>query len=59
MKDIIIGIILIIVIFIGIDFFYSNKHICTKTTPFAVENIKCGIIKNELDIEIELFDRYW
>ncbi len=60
MKDILIGIIIIIVIFLIGDFIYAEKNICIRgETGHIGEKTKCGLIKKQFDLNIYLFDRYW
>ena len=56
MRDVLIGIVIIFAVFLVGDFIYSNNHVCNVGYG---ETKKCGILKNQLDIDIELFDRYW
>lgn len=60
MKDIIIGIVIILVVFLIGDFLYAEKNTCIRNEPGHVNEItKCGLVKKELDINIYLFERYW
>ncbi len=61
MKDIFIGLLIIIVVFLIVDFIYTEKNTCVTSscTGCALEEEKCGIIKKELEIDIYLFGRYW
>lgn len=60
MKDILIGIIIVIVVFLIGDFIYAEKNTCIRhETEHIGEIAKCGLIKKEFDISIYLFDRYW
>lgn len=56
MRDIIIGLLIILGIFLLVDFLYSNNNVCKVEYD---KTVKCGILKKELDIDINLFDRYW
>ena len=58
MKDIFIGIIIIFVVFVIIDFIYTEKNTCVVNESGLVE-AKCGFIKEQFDIDITLFNRYW
>lgn len=60
MKDIFVGIVIIIVAFLLIDFFYTEKNTCDKViTGGGTQEYKCGILKKQSDIEIDLFGRFW
>ena len=59
MKNVLIGCIIILGIFIVIDYIYTTKNSCTVNTGSSIENVGCGIIKNSFDIDINLFGRYW
>lgn len=60
MRDILIGIIIILVVFLVGDFIYTEKNTCERSEPGHIKEIaKCGVIKKEFDINIFLFDRYW
>ena len=61
MKAIFIGLIIIFVVFLVIDFIYTEKNICVieENSGYTKTEVKCGIIKNQFDIDINLFDRYW
>lgn len=59
MKDILIGMIIIIVAFLIIDFIYTEKNTCVISDGFGKTEEKCGIIKKQFNIDINLFDRYW
>ena len=56
MRDILVGILIILGVFLLVDLLYSNNHVCK--VEFG-QTAKCGIIKNELDVDIKLFNRYW
>lgn len=60
MKDIFVGILIILVIFLVGDFIYSEKNTCTSSEVGHIgEQAKCGFLKKNSDINIYLFDRYW
>lgn len=60
MKDILIGLIIIVAIFLIGDFIYAEKNICIRGEAGHVgEKTKCGLIKKEFDINIHIFNRYW
>lgn len=60
MKDILIGLVIILIAFLVVDFIYSEKNYCEKVHyGSGNESYKCGIIKKNLDINIDLFNRYW
>ncbi len=59
MKDILIGIIIVIVAFFIIDFIYTEKNTCLIDENNSYSEVKCGIIKKELNVDIDLFGRYW
>ena len=61
MKDIFLGILIIAVVFLIVDFIYTEKNTCLVKECNGCSQIesKCGIIKKELGIDINLFDRYW
>ena len=59
MKDIGIGLIIIIVVFLIVDFIYTEKNTCVINNNYVVSEEKCGILKKELDIDFYLFERYW
>ncbi len=59
MKDIFVGLIIILVAFLIVDFIYTEKNTCTVSKNSYTDNYKCGILKKNVDIEIYLFDRYW
>ena len=59
MKDIFIGLAIIVVVFVIIDFLYTEKNTCLIEEKHIKTEEKCGIIKKQLDININLFDRYW
>ncbi len=60
MKDIIIGIVILLLGFILIDFFYTEKNTCDiSTNGYANKPVKCGLLKKQFDLNIELLDRYW
>ncbi len=59
MKDIVIGLIIAIVVFIIGDFIYTEKNECIINNNGKSEVEKCGFLKKQLDINIDLFDRYW
>ena len=61
MKDILIGLIIILVAFLIIDMIYTEKNTCliTENNGYTITEVKCGIIKDQLNIDINLFGRYW
>lgn len=59
MKDIIIGLIVCLVCFFLVDFLYTTKHTCTITDSYGKKEYNCGFIKEQFDIDINLFDRLW
>lgn len=61
MKDVFIGIIIIIVIVIVGDFIYTERSTCTiqSCAGCPYEEVKCGLLKKQLNVDIELFGRYW
>ncbi len=59
MKDILIGFIIILVIALGIDFIYSEKNSCLVTDEYGTQDVKCGFLKKEMNIDFKLLDRYW
>lgn len=60
MKDILIGLVIIFACFLIGDFIYTEKNTCTKKASIGEsQEYKCGFIKKQFDINIDLFDRYW
>ncbi len=61
MKDIFVGLVIIFVGFLIIDFIYTETNTCAVATcqNCTSEEVKCGIIKKQFDINIDLFGRYW
>lgn len=59
MKDIFIGLVIIVVAFLIIDFIYTEKNTCLIEENNSYSEMKCGIIKKQLDIDINIFNRYW
>ena len=61
MKDIFIGLVIIAEAYLVIDFIYTEKNTCVvqECSGCAIEEAKCGFIKNQFDININLFGRYW
>lgn len=61
MRDIFIGLCIIAVAFLVIDFIYTEKNSCVVQTCSTCPKTeaKCGIIKKQFDINIDIFDRYW
>lgn len=61
MKDILIGLVIIMIAFLIIDFIYTEKNTCVieENSGYTKTEAKCGIIKSQLNIDINLFDRYW
>ena len=59
MKDIFIGLVIIVVAFLIIDFIYTEKNTCLIEENNSYSEMKCGIIKKQLDIDINIFNKYW
>ena len=61
MKDIFIGLVIIAVAFLIIDFIYTEKNTCLikENNNYTNTEVKCGIIKKQMDLDINLFGRYW
>ena len=59
MRDIFIGLIIAIVCFFIVDFIYTEKNTCWIDKIGVSEPKKCGIIKDKMDIDIYLFERFW
>lgn len=60
MKDILVGLIIILAIFLIGDFIYAEKNVCVRGENGHIgETTKCGLIKKQFDINIHIFDRYW
>lgn len=60
MRDIAIGIVILVVCFLVGDFLYSEKNYCdVGDQGYVGVEAKCGIIKKNFDIDINLFGRYW
>lgn len=61
MKDVVIGIIIVIVIAIIGDFIYTERSTCIiqECGGCPREEVKCGILKKQLNVDLELFGRYW
>lgn len=60
MKDIFIGLLIALVVFLITDFLYTEKNTCIITQDNYVKTEeKCGIIKKQLNKDIYLFGRYW
>ena len=58
MRDIAIGLLIILVAFLIIDFKKKKKNTCI-INDYTNEEVKCGVIKKQLNIDIDLFGRYW
>jgi len=59
MKEILIGILIVLCCFIVIDFIYTEKNECIIEKAGYSEAKKCGILKEKADINLEIFGRYW
>lgn len=60
MKDIFVGLIIIFVCAIIVDFIATEKNTCPKSTNTGiVEEYKCGFLKSQMNINFDLFNRYW
>lgn len=61
MKDVFVGILIIIIAFLIVDFIYTEKNTCViqECSGCPITEEKCGIIKKQLNIDINLFNRYW
>ncbi len=59
MRDILIGLVIILGAFLIIDFISTEKNTCIVTKNNANQEYKCGILYREMDIKIDLFDRVW
>ena len=59
MRDIVVGLAIIFGIFLLVDFITTEKNSCVVTRDLGTQEYKCGILYKELDIKIDLFDRYW
>ncbi len=60
MKDIAVGLVIIFVCFLIGDFIYTEKNTCPKQAVIGeAQAYKCGLIKKQFDINIDLFGRYW
>lgn len=60
MKDIVIGLIICLVCFLVVDFIYTEKNTCmVGQNGYYTKEYKCGLIKKQFDINIDIFDRYW
>ena len=56
MRDILIGLLIILGVFLIGDFIYSNNNVCKVEYN---QTVKCGFLKKQLDIDVNLFNRYW
>ena len=60
MKDVLIGLVIIIVVALVADFIYTEQNTCVINNKVEVNaSYKCGFLKKQMDIDIKLFDRYW
>jgi len=60
MKDILIGLVIVLVVFLIGDFIYTEKNTCIRNESGHINEItKCGFLKKELDVNIHIFNRYW
>lgn len=60
MKDILVGIVIILGVFLIGDLIYSEQNTCVRSEiEHLGEFCKCGLLKNQFDISIYIFDRYW
>lgn len=60
MKDILTGFAIILAVFFVGDLIYSEQNTCVRNENGHIgEFCKCGLLKNQFDINIYLFDRYW
>ena len=56
MRDALIGVIIMLVVGIVADFIYTEKNKCVVGYG---ETYKCGFLKEQMNIDLKLFDRYW
>ncbi len=59
MKSIFVGLVIIFGVFLVADFIYTTDNYCEVNTGIEVKNANCGLIKEQFDIDINLFGRYW
>ncbi len=60
MKDIMVGIIILIAGFFIIDFIYTEKNTCdVSKSSYSNETAKCGLLKKQFDLDVNVFGRYW
>ncbi len=60
MRDILVGLLILVVCFLIGDFIYTEKNTCqVNNNGFAVKERKCGLIKKQFDINIDIFGRLW
>ena len=59
MRDVLIGFVIILVIALGIDFIYTEKNTCMVSDPSGTHEYKCGFLKDQMNIDFKLLDRYW
>lgn len=60
MRDIFIGLLICLACFLVADFIYTEKNTCTVgVSGYTDKEYKCGLIKKQFDINIDLFGRYW
>ncbi len=59
MRDVLIGVLILLISFLVADFIYTEKNTCSITDEYGVKNEKCGILYKELDLNIYFFERYW
>ncbi len=59
MKDAIVGVLIVAVVFLAVDFVYSEQNTCVIRNSYGTKISKCGILKKSLDIDINVLDRYW
>jgi len=59
MKDIAVGIVIILVCFLIIDFLYTEKNTCDVGKVGYNESAKCGFVKEQFNVDIKILGRYW
>ena len=60
MKDVLIGLVIIVFCFLVIDFLYTEKNTCTvNKLDYNTDNVKCGFIKKQFNVDIYIFGRLW
>ena len=59
MRDILIGILILIISFVVVYFIYTEKNTFTITDQYGSNNYKCGIVYKELNFNVYVFERYW